>query len=177
MKVSAEPFSSSSRISAGRQAVLRSKTARAVRPSWRSDLIVPVEREATAATKENRRVNFRQRGGLPDSDAMSGTRGWTSINSSPSRGQPVRFAACRASVHPSDIFRSRYSHPHGSCSPEADPYTSARPLNSYRPLRLLKHVFLYLDLNHRKVISALLECSNYVLTDRIFNIDNRRQDV
>ena len=33
-----------------RQTVLRSKTA--ARPSWRSDLIVPVEREATATTKK-----------------------------------------------------------------------------------------------------------------------------
>ena len=38
-----------------RQTVFRSKTA--VRPSQRSDLIVPVEREATAASKEDEKRN------------------------------------------------------------------------------------------------------------------------
>ena len=54
---SANPFSSSSRISAVRQAVLRSKTTRAVRLWWRSDLIVLDEREATAARKGDEKRN------------------------------------------------------------------------------------------------------------------------
>ena len=69
--------------------------------------------------KETATPTFVNAAALPDSDALSGSRPGFSQNTLLRAAICAQFAVSRTRVHPSDMFRSRYSHPLGSCSPVA----------------------------------------------------------